>query len=287
MVADLHKRPSEMRAAIEFTAAETGFALHLIEKDYWCSILLKELNEMSDMPLVFKGGTLLSKAFAVFERLSEDLDFTIPTPSDFTKGRRRTRAAKVRERLENLVDRYDLQWEEDWRGHNQSRQYTARLQYPSIYRGTHTILIEVSQREEPLLELGSAKLETLLLDPMHRDTVLEPFESIALNLNEAYAEKARAALTRLDPAIRDAYDLWQGYSAGLFDPSHADWIDLVRQKCVDFDIRSACSEARMEAFRRRVRTDLEPVLRVGRLDEFPLSDALELIETVHSKVARS
>jgi predicted nucleotidyltransferase component of viral defense system len=182
---DLHKRPSEMRAAIEFTAAETGFALHLIEKDYWCSMLLKELFEMSDMPLVFKGGTLLSKAFAVFERLSEDLDLTIPTPSDVSRGQRRMRAAKVRDRLENLVDRYDLRWEDDWRGHNQSRHYTARVKYPSIYRGTHTILIEVSQREEPSLELISTKLETLLLDPMHGETVVEPFDSIALKSNEA------------------------------------------------------------------------------------------------------
>lgn len=38
-------RPGEMRAALEFTAAETGFSQRIIEKDYWCSLVLRELAE--------------------------------------------------------------------------------------------------------------------------------------------------------------------------------------------------------------------------------------------------
>ena len=50
----LHTRPGEMRAALEFTAAETGFSQRIIEKDYWCSLVLRELVEDS-AGLVFKG----------------------------------------------------------------------------------------------------------------------------------------------------------------------------------------------------------------------------------------
>ena len=48
------------REAIRFTAAETGFVPRLIEKDYFCSVLLHELAAL-DSPLTFKGGTLLAK----------------------------------------------------------------------------------------------------------------------------------------------------------------------------------------------------------------------------------
>jgi predicted nucleotidyltransferase component of viral defense system len=284
MSTELHERAAEMRAAVEYTAAETGFALHLIEKDYWCSVLLKGLLDLNELPLVFKGGTLLSKGFAEFERLSEDLDFTIPTSGDVSRSQRRKRAAKVHDRLEALIDQYGLEWKEEWRGHNVSRQHTAKLRYPSIFRGSESILIEVSQREEPLLELKWPELGTLLQEPIHGEPVVAPFGGTALAPLEAYAEKARAALTRRDPAIRDIYDLWKGFSAGYVDPADEDWLNLVRQKCNHFDISSACKETRMEAFRRGVRTDLAPVLRIGKVDEFPLTEALELTVKIYKGV---
>lgn len=280
----LHERPEEMRAAVEYTAAETGFAPHLIEKDYWCSMFLKELLEINDPSLLFKGGTLLSKAFSEFERLSEDLDFIIPTASDVTRSQRRERAAKVCEHLEVLVERYDLEWDAEWRGHNESRQYTARLRYPSIFRGSNALLIEISQREVPSLELESTGLRTLLREPLHGGAVVAPFEGTALASLEAYAEKARAALTRRDPAVRDIYDLWQGVSTGLFDPADDVWVNLVQRKCTGFDIGPACSEERMNAFRRGLRTDLAPVLRAGKLDDFPMTNALDLLKEIHSDV---
>ena len=62
--------------AVNFTAAETGFSPRLIEKDYFCTVLLQYLA-MAGV-LVFKGGTCLAKVHGEFYRLSEDLDFVIP-----------------------------------------------------------------------------------------------------------------------------------------------------------------------------------------------------------------
>jgi len=36
----LHEDPSLFREAVNFTAAETGFSSRLVEKDYFCSVLL-------------------------------------------------------------------------------------------------------------------------------------------------------------------------------------------------------------------------------------------------------
>lgn len=49
--------------AIEFTARATGFNPRLIEKDYFCSVVLEYLAA-SDPELHFKGGTCLAKIHA-------------------------------------------------------------------------------------------------------------------------------------------------------------------------------------------------------------------------------
>jgi hypothetical protein len=53
------------REALRFTAAETGFIPRLIEKDYFCTLVLRYLCA-SDTTLTFKGGTCLAKVHAGF-----------------------------------------------------------------------------------------------------------------------------------------------------------------------------------------------------------------------------
>lgn len=78
----IHEDPDMFLEAVRFTAAETGFSARLIEKDYFCTVLLEYLGRVRG--LVFKGGTCLAKVHAAFYRLSEDLDFVIPMPCDAT-----------------------------------------------------------------------------------------------------------------------------------------------------------------------------------------------------------
>jgi len=73
------------REAVNFTASRTGFNARLIEKDYFCTVLLAYLAEHGGDQLVFKGGICLAKVHAGFYRLSEDLDFTIPLPIDASR----------------------------------------------------------------------------------------------------------------------------------------------------------------------------------------------------------
>jgi predicted nucleotidyltransferase component of viral defense system len=87
--------PALFREAVAFTAAETRFAPRLVEKDYFSSVLLRHLAA-ADAGLVFRGGTCLAKVHARFYRLSEDLDFLVPTPVDASRAERSScsRAAK-------------------------------------------------------------------------------------------------------------------------------------------------------------------------------------------------
>jgi predicted nucleotidyltransferase component of viral defense system len=68
-------------AAVSFIAQVSIFTTRLVEKDYFCSVLLEYLTR-GDHTLVFKGGTCLAKIHADFYRLSEDLDFVISMPVD-------------------------------------------------------------------------------------------------------------------------------------------------------------------------------------------------------------
>ena len=84
--------PDDLRAAVAFTAETTGFLPRLIEKDYFCSVVLEALAE-ADAGLVFKGGTCLAKVHAGFFRMSEDLDFTIPIDASASRAHRRRAVA--------------------------------------------------------------------------------------------------------------------------------------------------------------------------------------------------
>ena len=57
-------------------ADQTRVAPALVEKDYWITHALWALHEIG-LDLWFKGGTSLSKGFAIIERFSEDLDLMV------------------------------------------------------------------------------------------------------------------------------------------------------------------------------------------------------------------
>lgn len=73
---NLHNDTGLFREVVSYTATEMKFLPRLVEKDYFCSLLLEYFFPLDT--LVFKGGTCLAKVYTNFYRLSEDLDFTIP-----------------------------------------------------------------------------------------------------------------------------------------------------------------------------------------------------------------
>ena len=72
----LHKENRELfRDAILLTSERLGVSEDIVEKDYYVTLILKKLSTI-EYPIVFKGGTSLSKAFHVIDRFSEDIDIT-------------------------------------------------------------------------------------------------------------------------------------------------------------------------------------------------------------------
>lgn len=72
----LHKDDKQLLRDIIVTISEnTGIDESIIEKDYYVTMILKELAKRNPN-VVFKGGTSLSKAYHVINRFSEDIDIT-------------------------------------------------------------------------------------------------------------------------------------------------------------------------------------------------------------------
>jgi len=107
---NFHKKEKDFLEAIRKTSQNSGFSEILIEKDYYCSLLLREIFQTKDHLLVFKGGTLLNKCYAGFYRLSEDLDFSI---SDKPKTSRKQRLSLAKKSKEYVTDYKNPQYNQN------------------------------------------------------------------------------------------------------------------------------------------------------------------------------
>ena len=281
-MADAHKDPGMFRAAVNFTAAETRFLPRLIEKDYFCSLLLNHLA-VSAGDLVFKGGTCLAKVYTEFYRLSEDLDFIIPTPINASRAQRRSLASGLKITIGRLGnDSSDFREIEPLIGANNSTQYIAVFGYTSlISKEEETIKIEVGLREPLLTKVFTGNIQTILLNPISRKPMVPGFPLPCLSINEALAEKLRAALSRREAAIRDFYDLDYAMRKMDLRPLAADMVDLVRQKlAVSGNDSIDVSEARLAALRQQLDSQLKPVLRTKDLAEFDLERAFKAVAAI-------
>ncbi len=226
----IHEDSAMFMEAVSFTAASTGFTPRLIEKDYFCSIILQYLTSRSESQLVFKGGTYLAKVHVDFYRLSEDLDFVIPISTDAGRQERRSRAADLKETVALLPERVPgLMLQQPLSGFNESRQYLGTIGYPSQITGRHdSIKIEIGLRE-PLLRMSrELPARTALRDPISDELLLPPLSIRSIDLKEAMAEKIRAAATRREPAIRDYFDLDYAVERKLVRLDDNELVDLVR-----------------------------------------------------------
>ena len=83
----LHNDKNLFEQTILQVAQKSGIEAGIIEKDYYVTLLLRELtNALPSM--IFKGGTSLSKCHKVIKRFSEDIDLTLDT-THFTQGNKR------------------------------------------------------------------------------------------------------------------------------------------------------------------------------------------------------
>jgi len=282
----IHQDLEFFRAAVTFTAATTGFQARLIEKDYFCSLLLQYLAEANGS-LIFKGGTCLAKVLVDFYRLSEDLDFVIPMALDSTRTERSRQAAPMKTAIDSLPQELPIfGLDKALTGANNSTQYLAIVEYTSLVTGERDMIkLEIGLREPLMLPEVAGSAKTILLNPISGEPLVEKLDLRSISRLEAFAEKIRAALSRREVAIRDFYDLDYAMRKKLFLPQDEQLIDLVRQKIrIPGNQPVSTSERRLVELRQQVEAQLRPVLRESDFQSFDLDRTFGIISDMAARV---
>ena len=275
------------RDALAHSERTTGFTATLIEKDYYCSLIMRCFFD-DDTSLIFRGGTCLGKVYTDFYRLSEDLDFIIPVPVDALQNQRRSEMKPVRrifEKLPKVVPGVAIS--EVFRGHNKSRQYIGYIEYRSaIIETQESIKLEVGLREPLIKSSVSNEARTIVVNPFSDRSLLPTFTVRAMAVREAYAEKARAALTRKEPAIRDFFDLFYAVHKMRLKLHDREFLDMVRRKLeVPSNDPVDVSKKRKRELDRQLDGQLKPVLRPADFVWFNLDEAFEIVRSVAEAVS--
>lgn len=280
----LHNDKGEFLKILERTSAQTGFPLRLLEKDYYITVVLSKINELSK-DLVFKGGTCLSKIYYSYYRLSEDLDFTLKLPVTSTRAIRSNAMKPIKESLKSFLENFGMSVDGLGKaGHRESTQYIFYLDYDSVVLNKkESIKLEIGLRFNPLLPTLTKKVNHKFLHPFTKELLFDAGSVNCLALKELVAEKLRAAATREVIAARDFYDL--GYLLKEnFDFKDRELLALFKKKLEEdkfssdlkkYSVNLGRAEKEVEEMKARVKDELFPVLTLDEQKSFNMQKTLD------------
>jgi len=260
----LHSNKDEFLKILERASAQTGFPLRLLEKDYYITVVLSGINELSN-DLVFKGGTCFSKIYYSYYRLSEDLDFTLKLSTDnATRSVRRNAIKPIKEVIRPFLKRFNMSIQNlDKAGHRESTQYIYYLDYDSaVLNKKESIKIEIGLRFNPLRPVATQEVNHKFLHPFTKEPLFDAGSVNCLALKELVAEKLRASATREIIASRDFYDL--GFLLReKFNFNDKEQLELFRKKLEEDGFLSDLSKYRVNLGR----TDKEIDEMMSRIED--------------------
>ena len=278
----------KLKDIISAIARKIKFRPVIVEKDYYLTVILNNIEILLSDKIVFKGGTLLNKTHLNYHRLSEDLDFTYYAP--LTARSQRSKAiTPIREKMPDFLKALQLTSDKpEGEGFNNSKQYVFKVKYPSVLTAKDDIIkIEISLRQPPIDKPVHTEIKHFYQDPFTGEDLFPQGKILSLSWNEAVAEKLKAAISRKDVAIRDYYDLWHIAEFG-FDFYNDKFIKLFKRKVTDEgytgDYRKdfGLSADNLMLLRRQVDTDLMPVIRAG--ESFDLYKVFERFNPILQKL---
>lgn len=281
-----HLDTAVFRAAVERTAHDFDFRPVLVEKDYFCSLLLEAVAPIEAV-WIFKGGTCLSKIYTDFYRLSEDLDFCIPVQETAKRTERRRLIDPAKKIVDALPERVsDVEIEESLTGRNVSTQYVAAARYKSVITGDwEKVKIEIALREPLFRPAVTENARTLVRNAFTGAELVPPFPVRVIDLTEALSEKVRAALTRLEPAIRDFFDLQYALDHLKLRLDEPDFPDLLRKKlAIPGTGPVQLTQERRNALEQQCHTELAAVLRVKDIERFDLERVWLVLNALAEKL---
>lgn len=290
----LHKDKDKFSDMIYRLVNETGFPAQLLEKDYYLTLVLSRIKDMSS-DLIFKGGTCLNKVYYNYYRLSEDLDFSMKLPEyTTTRGNRRKCIQPIKDNIETYAQQFGLKVEDkDMAGRNVSKQYVYHLIYKSALRSQEMkIKFEIGLRFNPILDTETREVKHKFLHPFTGEPLFDGGSVNCLSLKEIVSEKLRASAIRQIIAPRDFYDLDFIMRQG-FNLTDKEVLNLFVKKLEEdggdpdlkkYKINLGRSDKEIKDMKSRIENELFDVLTVSERENFDLDTALKRINKVMEEV---
>lgn len=289
----IHENKEEFIKVLERASKKKGFLLPLIEKDYYLTLVLSRVHELS-RDLIFKGGTCLNKIHYAYYRLSEDLDFSMMLPQyEATRGQRRKCIRPVKDGIEEFVEQFGLKIDDIGNpGRNESKQYIYHLVYQSVLRPVEArIKFEIGLRFNPIDPVEKRGVQHAFLHPFTGEPLFDGGKINCLSLDELISEKLRAGATRIKIAPRDFYDLDFVIRNG-FDLANKNVIKLFKNKLKEDGMDTNLGNYRVNLgrpddeitdMRSRIKEELFEVLTPEERKNFNLDTALKRINAMMEK----
>ena len=190
----LHNDRKSLEEIIIQTANYYNIDVSIIEKDYYVTIMLKELSKRIDN-MIFKGGTSLSKCYHLIERFSEDIDLNIETLKHPTDSERKKLCNSIKEAITDL--HFELLNSDNIRSRRDFNRFV--IDYNSIFTNNNlksNLIIETAVfiRSFPCVEkeVSSYVYEYMKIkgfDNIISECELEPFKIRVQSLERTFIDK--------------------------------------------------------------------------------------------------
>ena len=217
---------------------DTGIHSAIIEKDYYVTLLLKQIVAKNP-EIIFKGGTSLSKCHKIIKRFSEDIDIGV-NADKATEGMRR----KLKYDILSAVE--ELGFTVDNAEHIYSRTYFNRYQikYPNTESVSYIkpyLYVETATFMKPYpFEIKEADtyiyrfLKEKGMDDLIEEYELQPFNVKVQTMERTFIDKLFALgdyyLTeKTNGYSRHLYDLYKIMPKITFDETFYKLFDEVRE----------------------------------------------------------
>lgn len=283
----IHEDRKQFIDVINITVQRTGFRAPLLEKDYYLTLILSRVHEISD-DLIFKGGTCLNKIYYSYYRLSEDLDFSMRLPEyTTTRGNRRKSIQPVKDKIEDFAKQLDMRIvDSEKAGRNESKQYVYYFAYKSVFQPAEQIIkFEIGLRFNPICPVEKKAVKHKFLHPFTKEPLFDAGKVNCLCLKEIVSEKLRAAALREVIAPRDFYDL-DFILRHDFNLADKEVLGLFKKKIEEdggntdlskYRVNLGRTDTEIKDMRSRIEKELFDVLTPDEQEKFDLDTALARI----------
>ncbi len=289
----IHEDRKQFIDVINITVQRTGFRAPLLEKDYYLTMILSRVHEISE-DLIFKGGTCLNKIYYSYYRLSEDLDFSMRLPEyTTTRGNRRKSIQPVKDKIEDFAKQLDMRIvDSEKAGRNESKQYIYYFAYKSVFQPAEQIIkFEIGLRFNPICPVEKKAVQHKFLHPFTKEPLFDADKVNCLCLKEIVSEKLRAAALREVIAPRDFYDL-DFILRHDFNLADKEVLSLFKKKIEEdggntdlskYHVNLGRTDTEIKDMRSRIEKELFDVLTPDEQEKFTLDTALDRINKAVGK----